>query len=114
MTQFYLHNLHIIATFTPVIAGKLSALNESASQSFIYMSLMCGSLLVLGGMLSYLLVEELKDHSFLRLPYLLIVSALAIDGALAAIMMPHNPCAWLILALSLPLFILHLNCPKKS
>ena len=43
--------VHIIATFTPVIAGKLEPLAETGQRAFIYMSLMCGALLVLGGMI---------------------------------------------------------------
>ena len=100
--------VHVIATFTPVIAGKLGALDESARRAFIYMSLMCGALLVVGGVLSCLLAGQVKKHPFLRPPCFLVVSALAMDGVLAAIMMPHNPCAWVVLALGLPLLLLHL------
>ena len=41
--------IHCAATFTPVIAGKLSALDVGAQTAFLYMSLMCGAMLILGG-----------------------------------------------------------------
>ncbi len=95
--------VHIIATFTPVIVGKLEPLNESGRLAFTYMSLMCGTMLVLGGAVVTMLTDKVREHSFLRQPYILTMSLLAIDGILATCMMPHNPCAWVILVLALPL-----------
>lgn len=103
--------VHIIATFTPVIAGKLEPLNESVRLAFTYMSLMCGMMLVLGGSVVSMLTDRVKEYQFLRRPYLLTILLLAIDGILAACMMPHNPCAWVILVLALPL--LGINIIKK-
>ena len=100
--------VHIFATFTPVIGGKLEALNESGRLAFTYMSLMCGMMLVLGGAVVSMLVDNVKKHPFLRRPYILTILLLVIDGVLAACMMPHNPCAWVILALALPLFCVNL------
>lgn len=101
--------VHIIATFTPVIAGKLEPLNESARLAFTYMSLMCGMMLVLGGAVVCMLVDKLEELVLLRRPYFLTILLLAIDGILAACMMPHNPCAWIILALTLPLMGINLK-----
>jgi len=103
--------VHVIATFTPVIAGKLEPLNESGKLAFTYMSLMCGMMLVLGGSVVSMLVDKVKEHPFLRKPYNLTILLLAIDGIMAACMMPHNPCAWVILVLALPL--LGINMIKR-
>lgn len=103
--------VHIIATFTPVIAGKLEPLNESGRLAFTYMSLMCGMMLVLGGSVVCMLTDKAKDHAFLRKPYMLSLMLLAVDGILAACMMPHNPCAWVILVFALPL--LGINLKKR-
>jgi len=101
--------VHIIATFTPVIAGKLEPLNESARLAFTYMSLMCGMMLVLGGSIVTMLAEKVEEHPSVRRPYMLTLLLLAIDGILAACMMPHNPCAWVILVLALPLLGINLK-----
>lgn len=103
--------VHVIATFTPVIAGKLEPLNEAAQLAFTYMSLMCGAMLVLGGAIAAFLANKVKEYSFLKCPYYLTICMLAIDGVLAATMMPHNPCAWIILVLSMAL--LGINLMKK-
>jgi len=106
--------LHIIATFTPVISGKLEPLNESGKWAFTYMSIMCGMMLILGGSLVAMLTNKVKEHTFLRRPYFLILLLLAIDGVLATCMMPHNPCAWIILALALPLIGINIKKYKKQ
>lgn len=92
--------LHMAATFSPVIAGKLTPLNEAGQRAFTYMSLMCGALLVLGGTLSVMFVGRMAEHQFLRKPYLFIKTILLIDGFLATACMPHNPCVWVICILS--------------
>lgn len=97
--------VHIAATFTPVIAGKLEALDMGAQRAFLYMSLMCGALLLLGGMILYLLLDKKPQTPFLKRPLLLVELILALDGILAAVMMPTNPCAWVILVLSLALLL---------
>lgn len=95
--------VHIAATFMPVIASKLEPLAESGQRAFTYMSLMCGTLLVLGGMIIVMLADKVKEASFLRKPILLTEAILVIDAILAVSMMYSNPCAWIILLLALPL-----------
>lgn len=95
--------VHIIATFLPVIAGKMALLDESARMAFTYMSVMCGAFLVMGGALAYWMCDKREEHVFLRKPYSYIVRALLVDGTVAILCMPHNPCAWLIFGLSFPL-----------
>lgn len=98
--------IHIIATFTPVIAGKMPVLDEKGQQAFIYMSLMCGTLLLLGGTLTYILADKIEGHAFLKRPFNLILFVMALDGILAAYFMPDNPCSWVVLCLTLPLIII--------
>lgn len=99
--------VHIAATFSPVIAGKLLPLPESVQQAFIYMSLMCGVMLVVCGTVAFLLSSKVKEFEFLRKPYFVVLIALLIDGILAAYCMPHNPCAWIILILALLLIVIN-------
>lgn len=95
--------VHIAATFTPVIAGKLALLPNSAQNAFTYFSLMCGALLVLGGGVTYTLSGKTAEYAFTRKPYVLALSILNADGVLAVCCMPHNPCAWIIFALAIGL-----------
>ena len=89
-----------MATFSPLIAGKLAPLPVASQQSFTYMSLMCGVLLVLGGTLAYLLFGRQEADLFLKKLNRGILLALFVDGLLAVGYMPHNPFAWVILVLS--------------
>lgn len=101
--------LHAVATFTPVISGKLSPLDAGAQTAFVYMSLMCGALLILGGFLAFTFTNKVSEHSFLRKPFLFTLVLLAIDGILAASCMPHNPCAWVVLVLTVPLLAINIR-----
>jgi len=98
--------VHIAATYSPVIAGKLSTLALSTQNAFLYMSLMCGALLLLGGLVARMLNNHLDEHRFLRAPFILTLAVLAVDGVLAPLMMPGNPCSWLVTALTLPLLVI--------
>lgn len=101
--------IHIIATFTPLIDGKLGTLNEGTHKVVIYFSLMCGTLLILGGIWVNMLAAKVKDQPFLRFPYQMTLCILAIDGLLATSYMPHNPSAWIVLILTLPLLIINIK-----
>lgn len=91
--------VHMVATFSPLIVGKLALLPESAQDAFTYFSLMCGALLVLGGGVTYSLSGKIAEYAFVRVPYILALAILCIDGVLAVCFMPHNPFAWGIFAL---------------
>lgn len=93
--------VHITATFTPLIADKLALLPDSAQDAFTYFSLMCGTLLVLGGGIIFTLSGKIKEHAFAQKPYMLALAILNADGILAVCYMHHNPCAWIILALTM-------------
>lgn len=94
---------HIAATFTPLIADKLALLPEGVSDAFIYFSLMCGALLVLGGGVTYSLSGKIKEYAFTYKPYMLALAIMNVDGILAVCYMRHNPCAWIIFALTMGL-----------
>lgn len=89
--------IHIAATFTPLINGGLEVLSSAKQQAMTYMSLMCGMLLIVCGSLVAILHNKVKEHPFLRRPYMFIYGALSIDGISAVAFMPHNPFAWLVL-----------------
>ena len=97
--------VHIAATFTPLIAGKLTLLPEGAQDAFLYFSLMCGALLILGGGVTYTLSGKMADYAFVRKPYILALAILGMDGVLAVCCMPHNPCAWMIFVLVMGLVL---------
>ena len=75
--------IHIVATFTPLINGGLELLSPAKQQAMIYMSLMCGMLLIVCGLLIAMLHKKVKEHPFLRRPYMLIYGALSVDGIAA-------------------------------
>ena len=97
--------VHIAATFTPLIADKLSLLPEGAQDAFTYFSLMCGALLILGGGVTYSLSGNIAEYAFVRKPYLFALTILNADGILAVCYMPHNPCTWIIFALVIGLIL---------
>ena len=91
--------VHIAATFTPLINGGLEVLSPAKQQAMTYMSLMCGMLLIVCGLLVAMLHSKVKEHPFLRRPYIVIYGALSVDGIAAVAYMPHNPIAWMVLTL---------------
>lgn len=97
--------VHIVATFTPLIANKLSMLEESAQGAFVYFSLMCGALLLVGGLVCFMIADKVSEYQFLRKPYSLLLSSIAIDGILAVCYMPHNPFAWTVFVLAVALTV---------
>lgn len=96
--------IHDVATFTPLITGKLAALDGGAQCAFTYFSLMCGALLMVGGAIIFMLTDKIEEHAFLRKPYIFMLVVLALDGIFAVCFMPHNPFAWIIFVLTVLLF----------
>lgn len=100
--------IHIIATFTPLIADKLAMLPDASKGAFTYFSLMCGALLILSGGIIYSLSGKTAEFAFVRKQCLFTLAFLDIDALLAVCYMPHNPCAWIIFALAIGLnIVLH-------
>ncbi|MDO4819761.1 MAG: hypothetical protein Q3994_05230 [Prevotella sp.] len=97
--------VHIVATFTPLISGGLEVLPQARQNAMIYMSLMCGALLIVCGLLVSLLHNRVKEHSFLCLPYRIVLITLVVDGIAAVGFMSHNPFAWAVFVLIICLAI---------
>jgi len=96
--------IHEIATFTPLIQRGLIDVSEGTFKAMIYMSLGCGALLILCGLLLYLLLKKLKEYSFLILPILVIGVFTLINGILSVYYMTDNPFAWMVLLLGVIVF----------
>lgn len=101
--------VHVIATFSPLIAGKLMPLEDKIQQVFIYFSIVCGAFLFVGGFMTYMLSGNVLEHSFVRKPYAFTILALAVNGVLGVFFMPHNIFAWIILALTVLLLFVNLG-----
>lgn len=91
--------VHIIATFTPLIGGGLEVLPQAKHNAMIYMSLMCGALLIVCGLLASMLYGKVKEYPFLHKPFVIIIIALIADGITAVVYMSHNPFAWVVFVL---------------
>lgn len=103
--------VHIVATFTPLIG--IDQLPETKQNAMTYMSLMCGAMLIVCGLLISMLHGKLKAHSFLRMPYMIILVALLTDGIAAVAFMFHNPFAWALFILILCVVINHFIKNRK-
>ena len=101
--------IHDAATFTPLINDKLTALDGGGQCAFTYFSLMCGALLIVGGVIILMLTEKVAEHDFLCKPYSFMLIVLALDGILAVCFMPSNPFAWIIFALTLLLLLANIK-----
>ncbi|MDO4460989.1 MAG: hypothetical protein Q4C30_00640 [Bacteroidia bacterium] len=95
--------IHLIATFSPIIAGKLAPLELASRHAFTYMSSMCGLMLMLGGLIIVMLADKEKEHKFLKIPMIITETMLVINGISAVCFMPSNPCAWIVIVLALPI-----------
>lgn len=91
--------IHIVATFSPLISGKLAILDAGAQNAMIYMSLMCGLLLVTLGSYAVWAIGKQTDFPILKPTIRIAYTLLLIDGVSAICFMPHNPFAWAIATL---------------
>lgn len=105
--------VHIIATFTPLIDEGLENLTQAKHNAMTYMSLMCGTLLIVCGLLVFTFHSIVMEHSFLKTPYRIIVLALTANAITAVAYMPHNPFAWIVFVLIASLVGLALFCNKN-
>lgn len=102
--------IHMAATFSPLIDGKLTSLDHGTRNAMIYMSLMCGLLLVVtGGYLAWVM-GKLKELPALRPTVLVVAKVMIIDGVAAVYFMPHNPFAWATSALCIATCLLAVRC----
>lgn len=91
--------VHIGATFSPLISGKLTVLDTNTYQAMIYMSIMCGLLLVTLGSYIAWAISCQSSCSILNPTIRIAALLLLIDGVSAICFMPHNPFAWAIATL---------------
>ncbi|MFW5851257.1 MAG: hypothetical protein ACOCWB_03445 [Bacteroidota bacterium] len=96
--------IHDIATFTPIIQGGLLCLASIDFNAIIYISLICGTSLILCGLLLIILFNKVEQYSFLFFPILVIGIFLMINGIIAVVYVPFNPPSWIVLFLSLIMF----------
>lgn len=97
--------IHNIATFTPLIKDGLECLSNENLSAITYMSLICGSSLIVSGLLLVIFLNKLKEFSFVITPIRIIIIFLCLNGVLAITYMSDNPFAWITFLLSLILFI---------
>lgn len=55
------------------------------------------------------LSEKVAEAPFVREPYILALAILNIDGVLAICYMRHNPCAWIIFALTMCVLLVNVK-----
>lgn len=93
--------IHNVATFTPLIQEGLECLSKSDMHAMTYMSLMCGTSLMLSGLLLILILKKVEQYRFLNSLILLTGCFVLLNGLTAVIFMSDNPFAWIILVLGL-------------
>ena len=107
--------IHDIATFTPLIRGGLTSLDAENMNAITYISLICGTALVLSGTILFKLLGKLSEYSFLFSTLNIIGIFLALNGILAVIYMFNNPFAWMALVLNIGMFgVIQLLKPKAN
>ncbi len=107
--------IHDIATFTPLIRGGLTSLDAENMNAITYISLICGTALILSGTILFKLLGKLSEYSFLFSTLNIIGIFLALNGILAVIYMFNNPFAWIALVLNLSMFaVIQLLKPKVN
>lgn len=94
--------IHIVATFTPLINLGNGLLSPQMTSALTYMSLMCGAMLVILGILLIIIYNDQTKHV---LAQRIIVGTTLINGVLAVDYMPHNPFAWILMTITTTLSI---------
>lgn len=104
MAVLVLGIIHNVATFTPLITEGLACLDQMNLKAMTYMSLMCGTSLILSGALLLAMLKKTAPINQFRVPILIVGVFLAINGILAVVYMPENPFALLALILCMAMF----------
>ena len=105
--------VHDVATFSPLIQGDLTCLNSEALHAVIYMSLICGTSLILSGILLLILLKSAKKIPSLTHPMLITGFFLLFNGILSVVCMHNNPFAWIALFLNTAIFLVTLALRLK-
>ena len=101
--------IHNVATFSPVIKGALSCLPSNELNSMLYMSLMCGSALIISGFILRILLNKLLNYPFLITPIMILGIFLGFNGICIIIFMGNlfvNPFALIGILLNLSMFLI--------
>ena len=101
--------IHNVATFSPIIKGALSCLPLNDFNSVLYMSLMCGSALIISGLVLYILLNKLLNYPFLITPIMILGIFLAFNGICIIVFMGNlfaNPFALIGVLLNLFMFLI--------
>lgn len=105
--------IHVAATFTPLIQNGLECLSEDSLKAMTYMSLMCGTFLMLGGLTLIILLRKIIQYPFLNSPVFIISTFLYIGGILSVIYMFDNPFAWIVFVLNIIMFVIALTLKQE-
>ncbi|MHC1774945.1 MAG: hypothetical protein AB9834_05970 [Lentimicrobium sp.] len=93
--------IHDAATFSPLIKSGLACLDAGNLNAMMYMSLMCGTSLILSGILLYLMLRKVAENRVI-LPMMFVIGVfLALNGILSVVYMFNNPFAWMALVLNM-------------
>lgn len=109
--------IHVGATFSPMIAGELGCLDAGMYDAMIYMiymSLMCGTLLILCGLLLFLMLGKMQEIPYMKKLSLIVSIFSNINGVLSVIYMYDNPFAWAVFVLGLAMFVIVLLLRNKN
>ncbi len=86
--------IHIGATFSPLIVGKLESLDHRTYNAVLYMSLMCGCFLIILGTYLVWAVDKIQRYPILKNSFKTANYVLLVNGVSAIYFMPYNPFAW--------------------
>jgi hypothetical protein len=105
--------VHDVATFSPLIQDDLTCLKPEALHAVIYMSLICGTSLILSGIILLILLKSAKKIPSLTHPMLITGIFLFFNGILSVVCMYNNPFAWIALLLNTAIFLVTLALRSK-
>lgn len=105
--------IHDIATFTPLIREGLVCLSKPDLDAMTYMSLICGTSLILCGILCVMLLTKVEKFIWLSSPLLVIGIFLCLNGVLSIFYMYDNPFAWMTFLSSTSMLLIILILKKK-
>ena len=104
--------IHNIATFTPLVREGLDCLSIDEMRLVTYMSLMCGTALIVSGLVLFALLNKLEGYPILSLPILIAGGFSCFSGILSVVYMTYNPFAWLNLLLGVAMFSITLRLKR--
>lgn len=104
--------IHNVATFTPLIRDGLDCLSRNELRLITYMSLMCGTALIVSGLVLFALLNKFYDYPILSTPILFAGGFSFLSGVLSVIYMTYSPFAWLNLLLGTAVFIITLRLKR--